>query len=182
MTPAAIAVLDDLHASTGAKMTALRDLQKRPTSDRKSTDAIARCLLTAPEDLRAPLLRALQKRGGVATYQRALSEDEPVFAAKVLRALGDPSSAPALASVLVHSNDDSLRSAAAHALAMLGCKDPESLFVALADTQTQVRFFIVIALGNAPKNPKIAHALQSRNTVETDPVVRSEIARVLRGY
>ncbi len=174
-------ILSDPHATTGAKMMALRDLQKRPASERKTTDAIARCLLTAPEDLRAALLRALQQRSASATYQRALNEDDPVFAAKVLRALGDQSSAPALAALVASSANDAARAAAAHALAVLGCKDPGPLFVALGDADAQVRFFVVIALGNAPRSTEIAQALRARHAVETDPVVASEIARVLRG-
>ncbi len=63
---------------------------------------------------------------------------------------------------------------AAHALAVLGNKDAEPLFVALADLNSQVRFFITIALGNAPKSPKLAHALRSRGAVKTDPVVQNE--------
>jgi hypothetical protein len=84
--------------------------------------------------------------------------------------------------LLLSGASDAVRVAAAHALAVLGGAAPESLFLALADSNAKVRFFVVIALGTAAKSDATARALRARLALETDPVVGSELARVIRTF
>lgn len=173
--------LEDPATTLDERIAAANALGK--AKDRAALDALARFVEITDERLRRSVTEAIRAADGVEVFNHRLvdlsaSPELRREAATVLRHLKDPRSVGALAAGLTDT-DAELRARCAHALAVFGASDAQpALLEALGDDSSDVRYFAVLALEQAPNDATRA-ALNARLDVEADPTVRDELLRVL---
>lgn len=178
----AVAVLEDQKSGWEKKVEAAHSLGG--SDDPRALAALVHALEATHEDVQAAAREAL-KKGGASRFADALrasnrTVEERQQAARILRHLREPAAVPALAHALGDANDG-VRREAAHALAVYGAGSDgakDALVNALEDSSSDVRYYAILALSGLPGNQARA-ALEAHSKIESDPVLRGELDRVL---